>query len=546
MKKLLVWVYVISMMACSRQELSNLPNLVSVEPRTGIVGDRIILSGSILNSSSEVTFYAPGETISAGIISQSESRLEVIVPSVPPGNKLISVRNSAGESNRLPFEVLLSDISILSISPSEGKPGDILTILGTNLNLVKIVKFSDGKSGAAKYSNVNGRLKVEIPSDAVSGTVCLYTDRSKICSAHNIIIQTPPIIEGISSDKGVENSRIEILGSGLANVKVYFGNVLVSPSKISESSVEVLCPKFTSVQQVNLVVKNTSGEASVIFTGAPASKILTTVPNGLIPGGALTLKGSNFFEVQSVLFSDKKTVSANEFFRVESNEVTFKVPAGSNAARVTVVSQYGTGEDLALNLINGGAGLNSDNIANSVNQMTSISFLNNGCGTEKYQYYYIRGRKVGFFHNFAKYDRTQECFNKYEDILPTTEVIGGQKFLVLTTERGYNNPFKDPDYEYKLKISYSSEYYNKMTYNGPTQDYGTASQTEERISMVILEERHKVSGHLRVYFGNPFSRANSQHQLLIELIAADNSSLVICQPDYRVGCSTEPCQACLN
>jgi hypothetical protein len=549
MKKLVIIIVLSSMlMTCTEEQQSNPPKLVSIQPANATVGERITLSGSLLNAVSEVIFYSSDESISSTPISKTESSIDVIVPSMSPGPKIVYVKNEDGDSNSLSFEILTSEVSISSISPLQGKKGETITISGKNLELVKTVKFGDGKYTAIEASLTNGVLKVMVPEGAISGKICLYTDNSILCSSQTFTVQSPPTITSVSRDMGVKNSLIEINGANLDDITVYFDGISVKPTFNSSSNVKVLCPEFNSVQQIKLVLKNKEGEASTNFTVAPAAQISTAIPNGFIPGSALTLKGSNYYEVQFVTLPGGKTINKNEFLRSQSNEVTFKLPNNINKGTISIVSQYGVGEEFALDVINGGAGLNSDNIITGVNQMTSIGFLNNGCGSEKYQHYYIRGRKVGFFHNFSKYVNTQECFNlKYDDILPTTEIIGGLKFLVLSSEKGYNNAYKDPEYEYVLKINYSSDYYSNMTYNGPTKDYGEASQTTEEISLVILEERSKSNGDTRIYYGNLFSRINSEHQLLIALIASDNqSSLVICQPNYEMSCNTTICQSCSN
>lgn len=96
----------------------------------------------------------------------------------------------------------------------------------------------------------------------------------------------------------------------------------------------------------------------------PLAIIETAIPNGLIPGSALTLKGKNFLTVTSVKLANT-TVPASDFIRTAANELSFKVPLGTTAGKICVVNQNGQGTWKDMALISSGV-LTADNVGTNV------------------------------------------------------------------------------------------------------------------------------------------------------------------------------------
>ncbi len=365
--------------SCSEEEKKNPPIINKVQPSKAAVGDIVEISGSFLGSASRVSFRLGGVSVLADIRSKSEIMLQVQVPEIAPGKVDIEVESPDGKSGSLSFEVLRPSMQISSIAPSQGRPGATVTIAGLNLDLVQEVRFSDGNSSKANFTSNSNGLSVIVPADAKTGSICLIHAGGKTCSATIFNVVADPVIISLSSSKGVEGNVIEIKGEHLANAKVNFGATQAKISENTSGLIKVAVPKFSQVSELQLTVQTAGGTISRNFTVAPASEIKTAIPNGLIPGSALTLKGAGFYEIQSIRLPGGKVVSKSELIRNEENDITFKVPAGVSSGEVKLVSQYGEGKAQSLSLITGGTGLNADNIANNTTNVGSIGAVSNLC-----------------------------------------------------------------------------------------------------------------------------------------------------------------------
>lgn len=117
----------------------------------------------------------------------------------------------------------------------------------------------------------------------------------------------------------------------------------------------------------------------------PLATIETAIPNGLIPGSALTLKGKNFLTVQSVKLANT-SVAASEFIRTGPDELSFKVPQGTTAGKICVVNQNGEGEWKDMALITNGE-LTTDNVGVNVGSPVQ-GYYQDQCSPKWFMYCY--------------------------------------------------------------------------------------------------------------------------------------------------------------
>jgi len=383
---------IVCVAGCAKEKKADPPQLLSVSPSKAAYGESITLTGNFLKSVNKIVF---GGSQSESPVSASESQVVVLVPKMTPVITNIKVQSPDGESSTLSFEVLQPFATINSVLPIQARRGETLLISGENLDQVKTIRFNDGFSSEASFSREGANLKVLIPNDAEPGQICLSNTTEKTCTLTDYPILIEPIIASLSRDKGVKDEVIEIKGKYLQNATVRFGNVAVVPSSNDGTTLRVGCPEFSTVGQLKLTVSTAGGTVSRDFTGAPAAKIASAVPNGIIPGSALTLKGINYYQIQSILLPGGATVSAASFIKNEPGEVTFIVPDKTPAGAIRIVNQYGSGEKQDLSLVSGGSGLNADNIANSPGSIGSVGSLNRTCDPFVFKQYSIEYLPAG-------------------------------------------------------------------------------------------------------------------------------------------------------
>jgi len=518
MKKKFTWILLpaIFLLTCKEKDPElNPPVLEEVFPTQAAPGEYIELYGTFLNSVSDVSFNTGLEKNFMAPLYQDETSIYVMVPEMNAGMAQISVENSDGVSNSLQFRVLAKTPVISSFAPTKGMKKETVIITGQYLEQVTAVRFNGGTSSNASFKLDRKTLTVTVPDDAVSGKICITTPSGQKCSASDFIVVAEPSIASISRDYGVKDFQVEIKGQNLNNATVKFGSISATASYNDATTIRVNCPEFTSVQQVSLSVTTAGGQVSRNFTGAPAAQITKAIPNGFIPGSVLTLKGVNFYNIQSVQLPSGKSVSPGDFIRNESNDITFKVPAGTSPGDVKIVSQYGDGQALNLSVITGGSGLNADNIATST---TTISLATTNLCNDGFLVFCRKADKGAVYSYFRVFTRTNPSDPCY--LAPTLEIINGVTFEIFPNKKDPYGPVAD----YILKFEKDSKglytglvimIRNARTYIGNRAKdglifYAIDDGTVEKLCYAVPTNNFEPGGFALIanYISNPYWNCN--------------------------------------
>ena len=169
------------------------PTITGVNPSTITAGESITIQGTNLDLASAVIFE--GGSIGE-IVSQSET--EIVAKSLSnsqTGRVTIETTNGA-KSTSTQSITINSDRPVILTVPSAVKPGGILTITGTKLDLVEFIVF-EGNAMAVKYGTRTATLiEVYVPEDAKKGVVQLSmftTDGKTVVSPSFAVSGTDPV-----------------------------------------------------------------------------------------------------------------------------------------------------------------------------------------------------------------------------------------------------------------------------------------------------------------------------------------------------------------
>jgi hypothetical protein len=260
-------------------------------------GTNIVISGNFVNWIESVTF--PEDVVVTQFVSKSLHEVVVAVPMEAKSGSLVFV---TGGTEPLEIEsdtdISLTLPAITDLAPNSIERGAQLTITGTNLDLVKQVKFQGNVtvSESAFVSKSETQIVVVFPQDANKGTVAVvsYSNVSvQSVEALALVGDLPPLAAlavpfytdalasgfqkwggwgGGSSDiNSAENVR-----DGLKSVKVIFaggwggpfqlGGATVSTAGRTEFAISIFGGPGTAGKQVNLILKNGSTTKEKIIT----------------------------------------------------------------------------------------------------------------------------------------------------------------------------------------------------------------------------------------------------------------------------------------
>ncbi len=200
-------------------------------------------------------------------------------------------------------EVAIAHIGValpenLVISPSDNlRAGDIITIEGTNLELVTDIRF-EGMDNAVKAESVTStQLTVEFPEMAQSGNMVLNTASGKSVS---IEVKTQkPLVSSLSPNPVSGGNQLRITGEHLDLIKVitFYDDIDVEVEALNPNELQIDVP-LNAVSGVLILTMNNLEivETDELIIDAPQFCFIPTPPGPkaeIHAGGVLTIEVEN-------------------------------------------------------------------------------------------------------------------------------------------------------------------------------------------------------------------------------------------------------------
>ena len=153
------------------------PSISSISPTSGAAGVAVTINGSNFGATQGSSSVKFGST-AASVTSWSNTQIKVTAPS-GTGTASVTVTTSGGTSNGISFTYATTGTapSITSISPTSGKPGDVITINGSKFGATQgtsSVKFGSTVASISTWSDT----KIQAKAPTGSGTVSVIVTTS--------------------------------------------------------------------------------------------------------------------------------------------------------------------------------------------------------------------------------------------------------------------------------------------------------------------------------------------------------------------------------
>lgn len=185
------------------------PRIGAFTPAGGGAGILVTVTGSGLSGVTQVSFGG----VPAKPVSVAAGQLTVRVPAgAGTGPLVVSGTSGTDESS----SVFHAPPQVLSVVPNLVKPGETVTVNGTNLLGTTSVLFGPARlPGTGIVIVDNRRLTVRVPEGAATGLVSAVTPGGE-ASGGPISIQGPiPVISGVSPAFGAVGTEVRISGTEL-------------------------------------------------------------------------------------------------------------------------------------------------------------------------------------------------------------------------------------------------------------------------------------------------------------------------------------------
>lgn len=302
--------------------------LTGFSPASVKAGDKLTIAGDYLNLISSVIFADGVVVDSANFISQDRTKIDVTVPKEAKSG-VIGLSNGA-EIPIIVFSEKSLDVklpSVSSVTPySNVKPGETITITGTDLDLIKTLSIpGDNGSTAFTVNTAKTAITATLPSNVKDGTIILTTYSGIAINVTTNLVVASPGITSITPNPVKNGSELTIKGTNLnLTQSIAFANV-ASPvtafNSKTDTEIKVTVPE--TAQTGTLTLNAASGKtASGTYTLVQPSVSSTSTP--IVGGQSLTLYGSDLDLVSAVTFE-----GSNETINISTqteSSLSFVIP----------------------------------------------------------------------------------------------------------------------------------------------------------------------------------------------------------------------------
>ncbi|MDP2335065.1 MAG: IPT/TIG domain-containing protein [Bacteroidota bacterium] len=271
-----------------------LPNPVKAGTNLTITGTDLDLIKTVaLGGSQNVTSF----------VSQTGTQLVLKIPNLTKDDTLRIIPASGVKVKTLTKLVLV--VPTVTEIPTSVKNGAIITVKGTDLDLVTVATFAGNVTGTISNQTA-ASMDITVPLKATDGTVVFSTNSGKTV-ASAAITYIKPTITTIAPLALTAGEEITITGTDLDLVrKVTFGGGLsVDITPASATSFNVAVPTAATSGTITLETANGSKvvSADALAVTAANKPVVTGITAVVKPGNKLTLTGTKLHLVESIYFA---------------------------------------------------------------------------------------------------------------------------------------------------------------------------------------------------------------------------------------------------
>jgi hypothetical protein len=307
------------------------PVLTSLSPDSVAVGEAVTLQGNYfgnLQGSSQVLC----QNIPATIQSWNDTEITFTAPNWI-GVANVVVRVGGRSSNALSLRIYSTAVppDIISLTPTSGRPGDLVTIDGTGFgSTIGIVTFNTIAAAVSTWTET--RITAIVPSSATTGPVVVHTQYGSSNGIQFTVLPNPaPTIISIFPDSGAVGASVSISGSNFGaqqgTSSVTFNGVTASVSSWSDGFITTVVPGGATSGNV-IVTVNGQSSNGVWFRVVTSSGSIPTItdvrPNPANVGERVRIHGTDFGPEVPVVTINGVSVALDEW-RID--EIRFYVPS---------------------------------------------------------------------------------------------------------------------------------------------------------------------------------------------------------------------------
>ena len=308
------------------------PVITDFSPAAGPPGTTVIIEGANFTGATTVKFNG---VASASFSAPSPTQIKVVVPLGAVTGPISVVTSKGTGTSSKPFVVTTSPV-IAEFTPTNGPPGTVVTIDGVNFGGLVAVKFGVVAANASALVSPT-QIRSTVPTGAVTGPISVTTAQGTGSSTNQFVVAAEkPVVTGFSPAVGSPGTAVLIHGLNfLGATAVKFNGVNANFAVTAPTQITCTVPPGASTGPLSVATLAGASFSAEVFVVAPI--ITDFFPTNGVPDTPVTLRGTNFTQVQAVRFNG----GAATFTNPTPNEILAWVPPDAVTGSISVTTPAG-------------------------------------------------------------------------------------------------------------------------------------------------------------------------------------------------------------
>ena len=254
-------------------------------------GDEVEFTMTASSEGDELTFTLPDNVSDGEVTVLPASDVKVVVATV----------------------VVATPSNVVAVPAVNLRGGDMITLKGTNMDLVTDVTFPGVEEAVRLESQNSTEIKVLMPAAAISGDLQLNTNSGKATAVSIATAKPENISYSAATVPAGEALTVKGVNMDVVSAVVFSGNVEVTVSDATATAISLTVP--TTAETGALLLKMANGEsveAPSLTIEKPVCAYLPALPDKLVRGRIVELEIVNADKLTNVLLNEAAVQYIND------------------------------------------------------------------------------------------------------------------------------------------------------------------------------------------------------------------------------------------
>lgn len=254
-------------------------------------GDEVEFTMTASSEGDELTFTLPDNVSDGEVTVLPASDVKVVVATV----------------------VVATPSNVVAVPAVNLRGGDMITLKGTNMDLVTDVTFPGVEEAVGLESQNSTEIKVLMPAAAISGDLQLNTNSGKATAVSIATAKPENISYSAATVSAGEALTVKGINMDVVSAVVFSGNVEVTVSDATATAISLTVP--TTAETGALLLKMANGEsveAPSLTIEKPVCAYLPALPDKLVRGRIVELEIVNADKLTNVLLNEAAVQYIND------------------------------------------------------------------------------------------------------------------------------------------------------------------------------------------------------------------------------------------